>query len=856
MYSFTYIPIGLITVPFLGALLCLAIKKNNNLRSLIVILTPLITLLLSLKLYSPIITEPKLDEINISHQNIVENEHLASPLIFKNKKQKTKNRIERELSPENRYNTIHYSLKYLPNFNLNLKVDPLSLIFIILTSLIWVFCAIFSYSYMTIENNRIRYDFANLACLATTLGVFMAGDLLTLYIFFEAILLFLYLLIIHREDTEALSASKIYLYFGVATGLLLLLAIFLLYHFTGTLDIQALSGQLDNLPNNIKYAIIVLLIIGFGGKAGIFLEHIWLPKSYVVAPTLTAALSSGIMIKIGAYGFIRIINMFSWSNSTSPESKWITLTSFGYILIFIGVITMFLAVLSALISTNSIKMLGYHSISQMGYIVLGIGCAAYLGKDGAMGLAGAIYHIVNHALFKASLFLGVGAVYYKTKELDMYKLGGLWRDMPIAALTLLIAVCGISGLPGFNGFASKTLLHHALIEAYQHSVHLSSVKKIDLGLRFAEIIFVLTAAGTFASNMKLFVLTYLGKKSKRYSSTQTIPMSMKVSLCLFSSLIIFLGLRPNWLIEHFIGPVLGCFHFSPGSHAYHTLFNIHNYPRSTIPILFNPINNKIFTDNSILNNLLGISDAVMLGGMFFILGLRFNWFHIKVPKKLQIEQYYRKLYNGFIFFCVTPIYLFVKMVNSGVYYLMINLWLPKTSGESCFNWMHISSLDKGIDGVFNKMLEGKDLWRKVSSVEDSLDNSFDTIIFNKSIWRFFTSKKDVLLNSNIWNCFSYFEKRYNDFIERICFSLIGSEDISKLKMEKTGLKKTWFLELCNTINKIHSGDISIYITWITGTLAVITSILIGVLYVKSFIALIILTSITLIIIIALGLLIK
>jgi formate hydrogenlyase subunit 3/multisubunit Na+/H+ antiporter MnhD subunit len=138
---------------------------------------------------------------------------------------------------------------------------------------------------------------------------------------------------------------------------------------------------------------------------------------------------------------------------------------------------MFLGVLNALISANSKRMLAYHSVSQMGYIILGIGCAAYMGRDGAMGLAGALYHIVNHALFKSLLFLTVGSVYFRTHELDMYKLGGLWRKMPLTCVAMFIAVCGISGIPGFNGFASKTLLHHAIWEAYEHSVHLTPTVK-------------------------------------------------------------------------------------------------------------------------------------------------------------------------------------------------------------------------------------------------------------------------------------------------------------------------------------------------------------------------------------------
>jgi len=146
------------------------------------------------------------------------------------------------------------------------------------------------------------------------------------------------------------------------------------------------------------------------------------------------------------------------------------------------------------------KMLAYHSVSQMGYIIMGIGVAAYLGPKGAMGFSGAIYHMVNHALFKALLFMVAGIIYLRTHELDMYQLGGMWRKFPFTALVCLIAVLGITGMPLFNGYASKSILHHAIVEAYEYG-HPS--------FRYAEMMFTLTSAGTVTSFIKLFGFVFV-----------------------------------------------------------------------------------------------------------------------------------------------------------------------------------------------------------------------------------------------------------------------------------------------------------------------------------------------------------
>lgn len=641
------LPLWIILIPLLGALGATVLGPRDKLRNIWVVSTSIITFILVLLMYGPVIKG-----INIGGQL---------------------------------YKGISYQLPFLPHFDFSFKVDPAGLIVAAVTAFLWVIASIYATSYMTIEKKRTRFDFFSLATLAANMGVLLAGNFLTLFIFFEGLIIFPYALIAHKETPECLRGANMYLYMGVISSLSLLAGIIVLYSQTGSMAIQSVNQSVGlSLSSSTKYLISALMIIGFGGKAGIFFEHIWLPNAHPVAPTPASALLSGAMIKAGAYGIFRVVNLLfvpRYSQGAEALLQWATMSNIGYVMIWVGTVTMFLAVISALITSNSKRMLAFHSVSQMGYIMLGIGCAAYMGAEGAMGLAGAIYHIVNHALFKCSLFLCVGAVYFRTHQLDMYKLGGLWRNMPVVAIGLIVAVCGISGIPGFNGFASKTLLHHAILEAYDHSAHLLGGIK-DGKLKLVEIIFMLTAGGTFASNIKLFMLTFMGKRKQEYAEVKPAPLAMKISIALVSFAIIYIGLFPNWLLDKFIGPALGYFGFDPGSHAYHQLYNIHAIvPHSIIPILY-PVGQALSEMGDVVHNLLGAGTAVMLGGMYFVPGMRFGLFHYEVPKKLQLEYYYRNIYRAFAWFCRNPAYLFGDLVDKIVTWFMTNLWLPITDSKS------------------------------------------------------------------------------------------------------------------------------------------------------------------------------
>jgi len=205
---------------------------------------------------------------------------------------------------------------------------------------------------------------------------------------------------------------------------------------------------------------------------------------------------------------------------------------------------MLVGVMAALLQSDAKRLLAYHSVSQMGYIILGLGIGLYLGPNGGLGLLGATYHIVNHALFKAALFLGVGVIYIHTKETNLYNLGGLWRRFPATAVLMFLAVLGITGTPGLNGYASKTLLHHAVSLAAETGTP---------WVVWVERLFLLVGVGTTASFTKLYYLIFLGKPTKIKVSNDGSPR-LQLAMGLLAAVMVVIGLKPEFLLNAAVVP--------------------------------------------------------------------------------------------------------------------------------------------------------------------------------------------------------------------------------------------------------------------------------------------------------------
>ncbi len=502
---------------------------------------------------------------------------------------------------------VHLTIPSILWLGISFSVDMLGFTMLMITSLLWLLVMVYAHEYMKKEMHCNRFFVFMGITYSAVLGTIMAGDLLTLFLFFEIMTFASYMLVIHGQREDSYHAGYNYIFMGIIGGFAILVAMMLLYFTVGDLAFTSGIATLGEL-GAMKYWIIGLLVFGFGIKAGMAPVHVWLPRAHPVAPTPASALLSGIMIKLGAYGILRVATSYYFPLEGTPggDPVWLTTHAVGSAIIWLGIITMAVGVFFALQQSNIKRMLAYHSISQMGYIVMGIGVALYLGDLGAMGYAGAIYHIINHALFKSLLFMVAGVVFYHTGESNMYKLGGLWRKLPLTATVCLIAALGISGIPLFNGFISKSILHHGIVEAHYYGHGL---------FYYAELIFIVISAGTVASFIKLFYYVFLRKMPEQYKSIKPEYNNLDTAMAVIAIIIVFIGLNPRFIMTTFIVPQLN------------------SMPYSSEFVQTYIVGLTFFTTEDLLTMLV----VVIMGFGIFIFGTKFHLFHLKIPYWLSLE---------------------------------------------------------------------------------------------------------------------------------------------------------------------------------------------------------------------------
>ena len=507
--------------------------------------------------------------------------------------------------------TVFFSLPALAGVDMSLRVDMTGSVFALFTSIIWFLATLASVPYMHYEDKQTRYYVFLILSLGGCIGVFLSGDFLSLFLFFELMTLAAYALVVHAQTKEAMFAGGNYLYLGVIGGLALLSGIILLNNNIGTVAIAPLLEEIVNL-GNLSVVIAVLMIMGFGVKAGMVPLHIWLPQAHPVAPSPASALLSGIMIKTGAYGIIRVSTMlYTPSMEAAESSLWYYTQNFGHIIIWISIVTMLFAALMAVVQNNAKRLLAYSSISQMGYILMGVGSAAYLGFEGPMGFGGFSYHIINHAFFKAGMFMLFGVIYARLHEKNLDHLGGLWRKFPFTFAAFAVCAAGIMGIPGFNGYVSKTLLHHAIVYAYE--VHYLP----DLWI--AEKLFMLTSGLTVCYIAKLFINIFFGERPaeldmKLQKDGRGETWAERLVALSFIAVISFLGLFSPFMLQNVIAPMGSSFTYS----AYKL-----DYLANT-GVWYTP-------------DLLGIAIGLSLGAGFYLLFKKKELFTYKPPSVLSVE---------------------------------------------------------------------------------------------------------------------------------------------------------------------------------------------------------------------------
>lgn len=348
--------------------------------------------------------------------------------------------------------TASATFAYLNSFSLAFKIDGLSAFFLMAIFAVCLLAAIYSFHYMNTPEKNLRtavnYFFFSLLVASMALVV-VADNMITFLLAWELMSLSSFFLVIHdHQAPENRKAGYIYFIFSHVGAMFIFSAFGLVYGHTGNFGFDA-----SNLADSIKLLIFVLAFIGFGSKAGLFPFHVWLPHAHPAAPSHISAVMSGVMIKTGIYGILR---MYSILDLHTPV--------LGGIVLIAGMLTGILGVVYALGQNDIKRLLAYSSVENIGIILIGlgigmIGVAVDNPTMAAFGFCGGLLHVLNHALFKSLLFLGAGTVVHQTGTKSINALGGLLKKMKITGATFLIGCLAISGLPPFNGFVGEFFIY-------------------------------------------------------------------------------------------------------------------------------------------------------------------------------------------------------------------------------------------------------------------------------------------------------------------------------------------------------------------------------------------------------------
>ncbi|MDY3920257.1 MAG: proton-conducting transporter membrane subunit [Candidatus Limivivens sp.] len=417
---------------------------------------------------------------------------------------------------------------------LHFTMDGFRLIYGTIASFMWMMAAVFSREYFTHHGNRNRFYLFLLLTFGATMGVFLAADLFTMFLFFEIMSLTSYVWVAQEEDRPSLRAADTYLAVAVIGGLTMLMGLFLLYDAYGTLEIPSLLEYAGKEPNKGRlYAAGGCLLAGFGAKAGAFPLHIWLPKAHPVAPAPASALLSGILTKTGIFGILVI-----------SSSLFLHDPTWGTVLLGLGVVTMFGGALLAVFSIDLKRTLACSSMSQIGFILVGAGMQGLLGEENALAVHGTLLHMMNHSMIKLVLFLAAGVIFMNTHALDLNTIRGFGRKKPLLKAIFLTGALAIGGIPFFGGYISKTLLHESILEYGSAGI-----------LRAVEYLFLFSGGLTVAYMTKLYAAVFVEKNESakvqcRYDRMKHyMNRESSLALGISAGILLVWGLFPHTLMD-------------------------------------------------------------------------------------------------------------------------------------------------------------------------------------------------------------------------------------------------------------------------------------------------------------------
>ena len=410
------------------------------------------------------------------------------------------------------------------SFNIQVAVDGFSQFMLMVIALICLAVGLFSINYMDHYGSKAVYYALLLVMAAGMNGLVLVTDLFQVYIFLEVAAVASYALVAFGLEHDELEAAFKYLMLSVVASAFILIAIAIIFGVTGSLSFPAVARGLQDLDT--KYVVgfcAALFIMGFGLKAALMPFHAWLPDAHPSAPAPISAMLSGLLIKVsGVYALARIFfNIFGLTPALST------------VLMYLATLSMVAAAFLALGQKDIKRMLAYSSISQVGYIVLGLALGTPL------GIAGGLFHLINHALAKGLLFLNSGSIQRSTGTRNLDEMGGLAKRMPVTAAANLVGSLSIAGVPPLNGFWSKLIIIIALVQA---------------GHMGFAVVAVLASVLTLWYYLLIQRKAFFGKLNERWKDVKEAPFWMLASNVILALICIGIGIFFSLTINTWVRP--------------------------------------------------------------------------------------------------------------------------------------------------------------------------------------------------------------------------------------------------------------------------------------------------------------
>ena len=419
------------------------------------------------------------------------------------------------------------------------QVDAMSALMAVIASLSALGITIYSLSAESKQSGLETFYAMLFLLIAGVLGMVVTGDLFNFFIFLEISSLAGAALVAYRiDDGVAVEAGLKYALLSTVGALAVLTAIGMLFAQYNALNMATLASRLQFTA--LDKVALVLLAVPLAMKCGAVPMHFWTPDTYTTAPSSVTAFLV-VSSQASLYGLFRILYtlygdllQFSWA-------------TFGWFLIVLGILSMFIGVTMAIPQKDVKRLMAYHAVSQTGYMLLGVGVglavlgnADALAKYGKTAMAGGLFHIINHAMYKGLLFLTAGAVFYRCGTRNLNKLGGLGHTMPWTMVFFMIGALAIAGVPPFNGFASKLLIYESVFRFSP----------------FLSIIAMIVSILTLASFVKVFHSMFMGPHRAEFAAAREVPAPMFIGMAILALFVVVAGLAPQPFIEHMINPAV------------------------------------------------------------------------------------------------------------------------------------------------------------------------------------------------------------------------------------------------------------------------------------------------------------